>query len=210
MKSSQPFTFDRSFDAKPKRKEPALAFTAEDLQAAREAAFIEGQAAGRQQALTGIEQATQDAVAALGGQLAELMSREVSRQELMQAEVAALAVAMTRTLAPRLMAVEPAAEITHMVGRYFEICRDVPQLVIRVAPALVEALDGRLKALAEEHAFGGEIVLRGDPALQNSDCRVEWADGGAERREQAIQDEIDRLVDDFIAARKNAAAELCA
>lgn len=210
MKSSQPFTFDRSFDAKPKRKEPALAFTAEDLQAAREAAFIEGQAAGRQQALAGIEQATADAVRALGDRISELMAREAARREVMQAEAAAVAVAMTRTLAPRLMAAEPAAEISHMVARYFEICRDAPQLVIRVAPDLTDELDARVKALAREQAFGGEVILRGDPTLQNSDCRVEWADGGAERRERAIQDEIDRLVDDFITARRNAAAELCA
>lgn len=210
MKSSQKFTFDRSFDAKPKKQEPALAFTAEDLQAAREAAFLEGQTVGRQQALQGIEQATCEAVTNLGARIAELMAREAARQELMQAEAAALAVAITRTLAPRLMAAEPAGEISHMVARYFEICRDAPQLVIRVAPELVEELDGRLKNLAAEQAFGGEIVLRGDPALRNSDCTVEWGDGGAERRERVIQEEIDRLVEDFIAARERAAAELCA
>ncbi|MEX1147621.1 MAG: hypothetical protein WEB93_04480, partial [Sphingomonadales bacterium] len=45
-----------------------------------------------------------------------------------------------------------------------------------------------------EASFAGKVILLGDDRLEGDHCRVEWADGGAERNLAALQDRVDRLV----------------
>ena len=42
--------------------------------------------------------------------------------------------------------------------------------------------------------FRGKVVLLADDGLGASDCRLEWADGGAERKLERIWNEVEELV----------------
>jgi flagellar assembly protein FliH len=37
-------------------------------------------------------------------------------------------------------------------------------------------------------------MIAADPAMQGADCRIEWRGGGAERREQTIEDALTALI----------------
>ena len=45
----------------------------------------------------------------------------------------------------------------------------------------LDALKNRMDDLALERGFAGKLILIADDTMEASDCRVEWADGGAER-----------------------------
>jgi flagellar assembly protein FliH len=66
----------------------------------------------------------------------------------------------------------------------------------------VDALRERIADLARAAGFGGQVVLLGDPALQGSDARIEWAHGGAERNVLSLQSSIDEAVARFISSRR--------
>lgn len=206
MITARKFTFDRSFAKSARPKPPAATFTADDLQAAREAAFLEGEAAGRQAAIESIEQATRQALDQLGQHIHQLFGQEDTRRSLMQAEAAQIGHALARKLAPNLLAENALAEVSAMVRDYLALYFDAPRLVIQVAPELADVMTELTERWCEEQAFGGTVIVNGAADLRGSDCRLEWADGGVERHEQQLQAELDRLVADFMEARRRAAA----
>ena len=68
---------------------------------------------------------------------------------------------------------------------------DEPRIVFRVADDLLDNLSGRIDAMARQAGFHGKVVLLADSGLGASDCRIEWADGGAERDMTRFWAEID-------------------
>jgi len=130
------------------------------------------------------------ACASLGEQRAELQAREDRRA----ARVAHL---VASRLAPALMKRHPLAEIEALVAECLDGCRRESRIVVRTAEEAVEPLKARLEPLKAAGSFSGQIVLLGDPNIAAGDCRVEWADGGAERDSQALEARIDEAVDRF-------------
>lgn len=205
MKSVKRFTFDRSFDGAVKPKPQAASFTADDLQVAREAAFVEGEDAGRQAAFASIEQATLQALDQLGQHVHRLFEQEASRRSAMEADAAQIGHALARKLAPSLLAENAVLEVSAMVRDYLTLYFDAPRLVVHVTPDLTDVLTDLTRRWAAEQGFAGVIVVTGDNQLRGSDCRLEWADGGVERHEQKLQTELDRLVAGFMESRRRTA-----
>jgi flagellar assembly protein FliH len=58
---------------------------------------------------------------------------------------------------------------------------DEPRVVIRAADPVIDAVQKDIDRIAASCGFTGKIALFGDPEMAPTDCRVEWADGGAER-----------------------------
>jgi len=71
---------------------------------------------------------------------------------------------------------------------------DEPRLVIRVADAMLDPVTTRLTALAEQQGHTAKLVFIADATLAPADCRIEWADGGAERDIARLWGDIDRAV----------------
>lgn len=204
MTALKKFTFD-AFDAPPPPTVDLPTFLAEDLEAARQAAFIEGEEAGRQAALTLIEQAAADSAAEIARAVAALFSSEAARTERAKVDAATLAHAIAQKLAPRLLAAAPLAEIEGVVAHCLATCFTEPRLVVRVAPALIEPLEALTGDLAAAHGFAGKLILLGDSAMSGSDCKVEWAHGGLERNEHKLHQEIDQALDRFLRIREGGA-----
>ena len=51
-----------------------------------------------------------------------------------------------------------------------------------------------LERIARETGFSGRIVILGDEAMQPTDVRVEWADGGASRDGAALESALESMV----------------
>ena len=65
--------------------------------------------------------------------------------------------------------------------------------------AQLDALQERLTQLSAASGFEGRVVLIGDDAMGESDCRVEWADGGVEREAGRIWRAIEEALARYIA-----------
>jgi len=60
-------------------------------------------------------------------------------------------------------------------------------------------LQERLTQLSASNGFEGRVVLIGDDAMGESDCRVEWADGGVEREAGRIWRAVEEALARYIA-----------
>lgn len=189
------YVFGTSFDGTPgaSGKRPTL-FTAEEMAAARAEARAEGEKAGRAAATADRE--TQAAAALV--RLAETLESLGAAQEAAGGRAAdnalQLAGALTRKVLPRTAERNGLGEIEALLRETLESLLEEPRVVIRVAEQTLDPLRARIDGLARSAAFPGQLVLLGDPALGPGDCRVEWADGGAERDGAALLALIDEAL----------------
>jgi len=201
------FTFDRSFDAPPEPVEvtipepPPETFSREEFDAAQASGWQAGHAAGLGEAHASLEARMAASLGHLRVSLSDLMARHTDALARMRADAAELACEVGQKLARGLIASAPLGEIERLLTECLNDLGDEPRLVVRLPDPLVDALRGKIDGLAAAAGFAGQIVLLGDPALQGSDARIEWAHGGAERNTQMLKAAIDEAVARYISSR---------
>src|SRR5579875_247103 len=154
----------------------------------------EGRRAGRAEALAEIEAQAVRALEAAAQALTALGRSEAQRAEATIAAGLELAAAVMRKALPELARRHGLAEIEAVVADCLTQLTDEPRIVIRVRDSLLDALQQKAQALARSTGFAGRLVMVADPALGDSDCRVEWADGGVVRNLARLTAELDEAL----------------
>jgi flagellar assembly protein FliH len=197
MALAQKFLFDISFDAPggDARQRgsitPAEAvFTRADLDAAR----AESHAAGRAEALSQREQHVAEALGAIAQNLADILAARDEARRTNERSTIELTRAIAGRLFPALMRKGALAELEAIVIQCMREAVAEPRMVVRVPDALFEAAQLRLAPLAAGNGYPGKLIILADEALGESDCRVEWADGGAERDSARSWREIEAAI----------------
>jgi flagellar assembly protein FliH len=200
------FLFDTDFGGPPTpaaaAREPddeaeAPTFSEDELQAAREHGYETGVAAGRAQALAGVESKIEALLEELRGRLDTLADEVAGQRQAAIAEVVTLAKAIAAKVAGESTA-EHSLELIETLARdCLASLYQASEATIRVGPDLAPALGERLGALALPVA----IEVAADPTLAGADCRIEWLSGGARR----VEGEIWARIDDVIARYAEAA-----
>lgn len=178
-------------------------FTEAEMQGACDVARRKGEEAG-------IARGRNDAVAAFDKQVAATLSSIAQQAAAIAKSLAAeaqaagksvdLALAIVRKLHPALVERHGLAEIESVLGQCLESLKQEPRLVAYVHNARLDALQERLAQLSASTGFEGRVVLIGDDAMGESDCRVEWADGGVEREAGRVWRTIEETLNRYIAA----------
>jgi len=200
MSNTVKFMFDTPFEGVDSGAFEAAAqarlprYSEEALEGAREAALAEGMSAGLEQARLSAEAAIAKALDQITQGLEGLEVADQARRK----EAALLALAIGRKLAAALLERAPLAEIEALVRDCLSEVADEPRVVIRINEALLEDLKRRLGPILAESGFGGEVVVLGDNTFGGGDCRVEWADGGAERRLAAVEREVVAVIERYL------------
>jgi flagellar assembly protein FliH len=214
MASKAKFLFDVPFDgSRPKvernyaPKAPPPKFSADEVEAARAAAFAEGEAAGRQAAYGEHQQNLEQALRTIAQQLRAIATGQEHARVAASAEATELAVAIARKLAGRLIERQPLDQVEALVLRCMDDMRDEPRLVIRAAEPVVQQLDAKIDQLVAQSGFGGKVALVPDETMALTDCRINWADGSAERRQTALEQEVDQAVERYLAGLQAQLAE---
>ena len=213
------FKFDNVFEEgaapklpeKPEQDPRELpAYSEIDLEAARAEAYEQGAAVGEERARDAAGQAIAAVLDRIAGELPGLAARFDGIREDARKDAAALAFKIASKLAGELVARQPLAEVEAMiVDALSELSEqgDVPRIAVRVAEDLVDGLGAHVDGLAARAGFSGQIVLLADREMHGSNCRVEWADGGAERDVAALERVIEAAVSRFVHSRGNGAPE---
>lgn len=184
------FLFDVSFDpveAKPEPPPPPPVeveekITLAELAAAKEAAFTEGRRAALAEAGSATASKAAAALETLGKHVGTLLAADAARAiEIERQAIAALRTIIAKVV-PTLAAREKLAEIEALATKCLIEAIDEPRIVMRVANDVYDAVRERLDSLAAAAGYAGRIVLLADDALSGGDARIEWADGGAERK----------------------------
>jgi len=199
------FLFDQPFDgSKPKSespyrpKAPPQKFSQEELEAAKAMAYADGEAAGRASAEAEHGRMVEEALMAIETRLGQLAEAQAQAEAAAKAEAVTLAAAIASKLAAHAMAREPLREIEALVLRCMDDMRDEPRLVVRAHESVTRLLDERVDALTAQSGFGGKLLLVPDDSLAVTDCRVDWAEGSAERNQEHLAREVDQAVQRYI------------
>lgn len=173
-------------------KEPT--WTEAELEQEKALAFAKGAESGRAEAMDAIENKLSVALEQLLARSTEIMKRLAAIENGLTAEAKQLAVTVGRAIASELLVQSSSQEIEAVVGEALELLTHQPHIVVRVHEDLLDGLKARLETIAEQSGFSGKLIMLGEPDLDHSDCRIEWAEGGIARDSAALQAEIDRIV----------------
>ena len=200
MTSIKKFNFDNSFDpgsegtdSRSERK-----YTVDDLAIAEEAAREQGRLAGAAEAHATTEHTTAVALSRIGEQLQTLGGTIEDIHHESASRAIKIAVAVVRKVLPDLARRNGLTEIEALVRECLNTFYDEPRVVVRLHDKMLDPLRERIDGIAAGCGFNGKIVLFGDEHLAETDCRIEWADGGAERNLTGLYQEIGEVVEKVI------------
>lgn len=179
MTDAKKFLFDKNDFGELKEKPPV--YTEEQLVMAKNHSFAAGKAEGLKEARQQQEERIADLLQKTLAAAKKLVDAEDRRETEKCIAAAELAMRVTHRLLPQFSQQHALPEIERVITQAIETRRDEPRLAVTVPTAHLEALKGRVDSLALEKGYGGRVILLADDALGPGDCRVEWADGGAER-----------------------------
>jgi len=209
MATMTKFGFDTRFEIEPPPVEaaepveaPAPLLTEQDLAAARDEGFAAGRDQGLADATAAAERELAAALSAIAAQVGALGPGFQDTLAACRIDAVGIASAIARKTVAAAERHTALANIEQMIASFLPRLLDEPRIVIRVEDALLDALRDRIQPLAESCGYGGGIVLLAEPGLAAPDCRIEWADGGAEKESGALWREIDGAIENYLAALK--------
>lgn len=180
--------------------EAAPVFSEEELTAARAEAFAAGREQAAREAASSQERRVADAMVLIGERMEGLFQAQREALVNLNGNATAIASAVTRKIFPELNRRNGLDEIARLVQLSLERVMDEPRIVIHVNPELRDHLSGRIQELQQRSGFDGKLVLLADPGTAFGDCRLEWAEGGAERNTAALWHQIDGIIEGYLDA----------
>lgn len=202
MKQAVKFTFDTCFGERPassaRASEVEMRVTEADVENARKLGYAEGLAAGEREAAARADESLHDALHQISRSATTLLTALDSQIALTRKDAITAAMEVARKLAPALIAMRPEAEIEAVLRNCLAHLNREPHILLRVSAPLVERLKDTVDRMAMERGLSGRIILLGEPAMNEGDCVVEWADGGVVRNQEDIEAEITQIVTRYI------------
>lgn len=176
------FLFDTNdFDKPAPVEKPAITYSEDQLMMAKTQAYAQGKNEAASEARASQETQTHQLLGQLIMQLDHLIAAEDRREIENLTAATRLAMRVTHKLLPQLAEQFSLPEIERVILDALEVRKDEQRIAVMVSAQHLEVLKERLDRLALERGFAGKLILIADDTLGASDCRVEWADGGAER-----------------------------
>ncbi|EWY35883.1 hypothetical protein N825_32455 [Skermanella stibiiresistens SB22] len=189
-------TLAKSAPTPPEPEEPAAppepVFKSADLLQAHEDGYADGFANGKIQAETAANAKILSTLDRLADQLEYIVMSAAESAARQREGVIEIGAAIARKLLPDFTRRQGTAEIEAMIGACVGDLIDEPRLVIRVADGDLDAVSERINAITTRRGFGGKVVLLADSTVMAGDCRIEWADGGAERDSDRLWRDLDQ------------------
>jgi len=212
--ATRPFLFERSFDSPVPLKEPDAkaaeaetedeiaepepppppTFSEEEMAAARDEAHAAGRDEGRAEAASATEARIAAAVEAVNERLSALFQGQADENTRTVQTALEVNRAVARKVLPAHCRRHALEELEHLLTTTFERLIDEPVVTVHVAPGMADPINERLGTAAGRNAYQGELRVVGDDQLDDGDCRIDWRNGGAERRTSALLEQIDDLI----------------
>ncbi|MGH6893753.1 MAG: hypothetical protein ACREEP_16005 [Dongiaceae bacterium] len=182
--------------------QPPPMFTEAELQGACDVARRQGEEAGaargRTEAVAAFDKQVANALSAIAQQTAAI-AKSVAAEATAAGQSTDLALAIVKKLHPALIERQGLVEIEAVLGQCLESLKQEPRLVAYVHSTQLDGLQERLGQLSANSGFEGRVVLIGEDEMGQSDCRVEWADGGVEREVGRIWRTIEEALTRYVA-----------
>ncbi|TNE66684.1 MAG: hypothetical protein EP335_03060 [Alphaproteobacteria bacterium] len=199
MREPVKFTFDQAFDGGARsRYDIELDRLRQETDQVRNESHRQGFEAGRQEALGQVEESTRQLMGELSNAAQSLFSQRAQLEQHLKTEMVQLAYTIASKLAPALVRTKPMSEIEALIEDCMATANKEPRLVVRVSEEMLDPVNERIEAMKQATSFPGDIVLVAEADFGQLDCRVEWPDGGTERRHTDIQRQIEDAVQRYV------------
>ncbi|CCQ73049.1 FliH/SctL family protein [Magnetospira sp. QH-2] len=220
MTTANKFLFDTNFgepseeEVEKAKKEtaepeppPPPTFSEEELAEARREGEAEGYKRGVGETQEGLDARMTVSLEQLAEHVKALFEEERNTVEEAMRDAVAVAAAIAVKMFPGLNRTHGIDEIIHLVADTLDRLREEPKVIIRIAEEKSDDLVDRIEELAEGIGFEGRLTVLTDETMTIGDCRIEWAEGGAERNSGEMWREIDEIVERYLSEAEAAAEE---
>lgn len=191
MTDKRKFLFDTNDFNNLKSHADAATYTEEQIVLAKEQSFALGRTEGLKDARQLQEERLAELVQKTLGLADKLAQAEERREVEKSIESVKLAIRIAHKLIPQFASRFALPEIERVIVEAIDARRDEPRLAVTVPTLHLDTLKTRMDALALEKGYAGKVILLADDNLAATDCRVEWADGGAERLYERLFSQIE-------------------
>lgn len=189
---------------------PEIVYGEAEFEAAKQGAYMDGHAdgfrEGQAEAMETINHKLNELLESLSPMIAALGEAQGRANERAEANMARIVKASLSKLMPVYVRRHGHEEVLAVVSECLAELQDPGRLTIRLSEESADLLGERLSKAAQRAGFEGSVRLLTEPDMEQSDVRVDWGAGGAERRYETIKDEIDAAIDGAV-ARAEAAIE---
>lgn len=172
-------------------------FTLEDIEAAGQQGFEDGKATGLAEAKASIDKSIADALANASLALENLGPALDQLRAGIEADALRTVTTIVKKIVPYYARKYGFDEVEALLHECLSAAYDEPRIVVRAHDSILGSLTDRLDDLTRSSGFNGNIVLFEDQSLAPGDCRVEWADGGAERDVNRVWENIETAITRF-------------
>ena len=117
--------------------------------------------------------------------LAAFQTQDSVNQELSRA-AHSLAFGICKKMMPAMAKQHSFDEVEKVIEEVFAKAIEEPRITLIVHSDIAEAVEVRVSELAKEKGYEGRVYIQADEALEASDCRIDWANGGSERNTQEL------------------------
>ncbi len=192
--TAKKFDFGNSFDMTERGMVAARDYTLADVEDAQRRGIEEGRARGLAEAQADAEQAATKALDSIGTHLGDLFNDLMTTRDEIERDMVAALHTIVATIVPHYAKTHALDEIDGLVRECLSSLHEEPTVVISVHDSMLYPIQALIDSLITASGFGGKAVLFADPGLAPTDCRVEWADGGAERNLNRLQTDIENAL----------------
>lgn len=189
MADAKKFMFDaNNFD---RTKPEVVVYSEEQMQLMKNQTLAQGKAEGVKETKQQQEELIGQLLQKMLAHVEKLAKNEDRREVEKCIDAVKLTVQVVGKLLPGFAERYSVSEIERVIAQSIEARRDEPRIAVIVPAAHLETLKERVDALTAGKGYAGKIILIADDALAPTDCRVEWADGGAERLYERLFSQIE-------------------
>ncbi len=178
--------------------------TEADLAAARE----EGLQRGRQEAAQATDRASAEALRAIARMMQMMLSGLAAEAQGLRQDALEVAMAAAQLMAGQALEQFAPEAVEGFVSEAVGQLRDVPRLVVRIAPELADDLAPRLEQVARDAGFDGQVVVRPDPVASGGDVTLEWAEGSIHHDRASSFAAVEAAAERWLAAAKTEGFQL--
>jgi len=173
---------------------PEPTFSQEEMHETRHQGWLEGRAAGEADAMERNERRLADTIERLTHALEGLAGSQHASLGRVERQATELALGLVRKLFPAFVQRSGTVEIQALIADALSLAQEQPKLALRCAPDMTQAIEPILTEAAARSGFEGRLSVRGDPDLTETDCRIEWNEGGMDRDTGRLMHEIESAI----------------
>lgn len=171
-------------------------FELDEVEAERKAAYKRG----ADDALAAAERQSAAALQALAEKASTLITQLEAESRAMGEEAARVALAAARKIAGAALDAYGVERAAVAVEAVMDTLRHHPRLVVKLAPEACETLKARIEAMADQHGYGGVILVRAQPGMRAGEVSIDWSDGIISMNPEDAAKRIEDLIEAALAA----------